>query len=206
MSTKRSSNSTNVGNAGEHLIMAELLARGYHAFMADRGNPSFDLAAILPDQRQVKIRCKTCGTNRTLQYDARKSGEIFLELDPASETDFVALIAPRKGEVFTSRTAEIWILPTVVMDKHLWQMNEEYLTILEHQLPRTTLKFTLQSSGISSTKFNSPPLPRQTDLSHGIQEVGGSIPPGSTILHTIFNILFNALEGVSRGSKRSVTL
>ena len=43
----RLNNSENIGSAGEHLIMAELLARGFHAFMADRSNPVFDIAAIL---------------------------------------------------------------------------------------------------------------------------------------------------------------
>jgi hypothetical protein len=70
----------NIGNAGEHLIMVELLFRGCHAFMADRGNPAFDLTAILLDNRQVKIRVKTCSSNRTIQYNARKSGGVFLQL------------------------------------------------------------------------------------------------------------------------------
>jgi hypothetical protein len=29
--------STSIGNAGEHLVMAELLARGFDAYCADRG-------------------------------------------------------------------------------------------------------------------------------------------------------------------------
>ena len=92
--------SINVGNAGEHLIMAELLARGYHAFMADRGNPAFDAAAILPDGRQVKIRVKTCSTNRTFQYNAKRDGTIFLDYDPSDPTDFCALVAPTDKKEF----------------------------------------------------------------------------------------------------------
>ncbi len=149
--TKTTSNSVNVGNAGEHLIMAELLARGYHAFMADRGNPAFDLAAILPDRRQVKIRCKTCSTNRTFQYSAKKTGEIFLDFDPQDNTDFAALIAPRKAEVFTSRTAEIWIVPTAVMNHSLWQMNAAYFSTPKRDgTPRkqqSTPWFTMQLDG-----------------------------------------------------------
>ena len=44
------------------------------------------------------------------------------------------------------------------------------------------------------------------DLLNGIQEVGGSIPPGSTISENAFRLFFSGLEGVSRGSERSVTL
>jgi len=46
----RSNNRANIGSASEHLIMAELLAREFHAFMADRSNPVFDIAAILQDK------------------------------------------------------------------------------------------------------------------------------------------------------------
>jgi hypothetical protein len=38
--------SANKGNAGEHLVMAELLAKGFDAYFAARNNPSFDLACF----------------------------------------------------------------------------------------------------------------------------------------------------------------
>lgn len=115
-----------IGNAGEHLVMAELLFRGCHAFMADRGNPAFDLAAILTDNRQVKIRVKTCGTNRTVQYNARNSGGVFLQLIDGDDTDFVAVVAPRKAEVFTARSAECWIIPTAIVNANLWDTDAAY--------------------------------------------------------------------------------
>jgi hypothetical protein len=34
--------STSTGNAGEHLVMAELLARGFDAYWADRANLAYD--------------------------------------------------------------------------------------------------------------------------------------------------------------------
>ena len=36
--------SSSRGNAGEHLVMAELLMKNFDAYMADRGNPDFDIA------------------------------------------------------------------------------------------------------------------------------------------------------------------
>ncbi len=36
-------NSTNTGNAGEYLVLAELLAHGHHADLAGRGNATFDI-------------------------------------------------------------------------------------------------------------------------------------------------------------------
>lgn len=38
------------GNVGEHLVMAELLHRGFDAYWADRGNPAFDI--FLPLERE----------------------------------------------------------------------------------------------------------------------------------------------------------
>lgn len=46
---------TNVGNAGEHLVMAELLAQGFHAFMADRANPAFDIS-VYKDRKHSVVR------------------------------------------------------------------------------------------------------------------------------------------------------
>ena len=147
----RNSNSVNIGNAGEHLIMAELLARGFHAFMADRGNPAFDIAVILPDRRQVKLRCKTCSEKRTFLYNAKKTGDIFLEHEPDDPTDFVALIAPQKGQQFTARSAEIWIIPTGLMNTHLWEMNREYFATTKRDgTPRKHQKvpwFTMKLDG-----------------------------------------------------------
>ena len=40
------SRSVHLGNAGEHLVMAHLLAQGFQAFMADRGNPAFDISVV----------------------------------------------------------------------------------------------------------------------------------------------------------------
>jgi len=68
------------------------------------------------------------------------------------------------------------------------------------------LKLNIQSGAITSTELCSLQMDRQIDLSHGMQEVGGSIPPGSTILQVIFDIYFRALMGIWRGSKGLVTI
>jgi hypothetical protein len=144
-------NHVKVGNAGEHLVMAELLFRGCHAFMADRGNPAFDLTAILLDNRQLKIRVKTCGLNRTVQYNSKKSGQVFLELCDDDNTDFVAIVAPRKRQTFTSRSAECWIIPTQILNADLWATDKSYFaTTNRNGSPRKRQKlpwFTLRLDG-----------------------------------------------------------
>ncbi len=47
-----------LGNAGEHLVMAHLLAQGFQAFMADRGNPAFDIS-VVDGSRHSLLRVKT---------------------------------------------------------------------------------------------------------------------------------------------------
>ncbi len=71
--------SVNTGNAGEHLVMAEPLARGYHAFMADWGNPSYDIS-VFKDGKYSLLRVKTT-TNGVIQYSTKKDGKtIFLDM------------------------------------------------------------------------------------------------------------------------------
>lgn len=48
-----------IGNAGEHYVMACLLARGFHAGSADRGNPHFDILVRTKAGEFRAIRVKT---------------------------------------------------------------------------------------------------------------------------------------------------
>ena len=65
--------SVHLGNAGEHLVMAHLLAQNFQAFMADRGNPAFDISVVdghRPPARQTKRRAIT-KADRGEDYSSR---------------------------------------------------------------------------------------------------------------------------------------
>lgn len=109
---------TNVGNAGEHLVMAELLARGFHAFMADRANPAFDIS-VYKDRKHSVVRVKTT-TSASLQWNAKSDDTIFLEM--ARKNDFVAIVVLKSGV----RAADIYIVPTVVADRTLRRCHEHW--------------------------------------------------------------------------------
>jgi hypothetical protein len=63
--------SVNRGNAGEHLVMAHLLALGFQAFHADRGNPAFDISVVDGDRHSL-IRVKTT-TSDSLVWSRKKA-------------------------------------------------------------------------------------------------------------------------------------
>ena len=65
-------NSKNTGNAGEYLVLAELLARGHHAAMAARDNLTFDVITWHAG-RYSSVRVKT-SSDRTFQWTASGPG------------------------------------------------------------------------------------------------------------------------------------
>lgn len=105
-------NSTNTGNAGEHLVAAVLLARGHHAAMADRGNPAYDILSRYKGVSSA-IRVKT-SSSKSFQWTAKSEG-LYLEYDPSDDSDFVVLVAFCGSS--NPRDAEIYVIPTrVVVD------------------------------------------------------------------------------------------
>ncbi len=97
--------SVHLGNAGEHLVMAHLLALGYQAFMADRGNPAFDISVVC-EHRHSLIRVKSTSTNSVV-WTRKKSGATFLDL--REDGDYCCIVDLRKGV----RDSRIYIIPTM---------------------------------------------------------------------------------------------
>jgi hypothetical protein len=111
--------STTKGNAGEHLVMAELLARGFDAYWADRGNPAFDIACFWNlTKRATRLRVKTT-SNSAPVWTAKKTG-IFL--DVRAEGDFVVICDVADG----IRAANIHIAPTQLVEEHLRVNHQTY--------------------------------------------------------------------------------
>lgn len=114
--------SASKGNAGEHLVMAELLARDFDAYWADRGNPAFDIACFWNKTgRATRLRVKTT-SNGAAVWTARKKG-LFIEVQPPN--DFV-VICNIKGGI---RGADIYIVPTPVVEEHLTKNHDLYCSL-----------------------------------------------------------------------------
>ncbi len=119
-----SNNSANTGNAGEFLVLAELLHRHHHAGLAERGNPVFDVITRHGD-RYSSLRVKT-SSSRTFQWTASAPGpgDVALPgLNPNDRTDFVVLVA-FNGE--GPRAAEVYIVPSPVVERALDEIHEHY--------------------------------------------------------------------------------
>ena len=103
---------TALGNAGEHLVMAELLARGYQAFWADRGNTAFDISVVTGSKHSL-IRVKTA-TSTHLQWSTKRDGAIFRQMRRSG--DYVAIVVFKNGLI---RDAKVFVVPTHIVDRDI---------------------------------------------------------------------------------------
>jgi hypothetical protein len=114
--------SSSRGNAGEHLVMAELLMQGFDAYMADRGNPDFDVACGWnATQRMTRLRVKTASDGNAV-WTAKKTGLAFAQIQPRD--DMVVICDLSKG----IRGAEYYIVPTQVIQKALTENHDHYVS------------------------------------------------------------------------------
>lgn len=123
MLQRRSLSSSSIGNAGEHLVIAQLLMRGFHAGLADRGNAAFDVFTRDGDH-QCGLRVKTCthGDAR-VTWSAKRNGEIFLEM---GENDFVVIV---RIPDFDIAQARYWVMPTREIDAILKATHKQWLSL-----------------------------------------------------------------------------
>ena len=101
--------SVQLGNAGEHLIMAHLLELGFQAFQADRANPAFDIS-VVDGSRHCLIRVKAT-RSPSVVWSRKKSGVTFLDL--RARNDYCAIVDFREGIA----RAMIYIVPTLVVQR-----------------------------------------------------------------------------------------
>ncbi|HVY13522.1 MAG TPA: hypothetical protein VHB73_08175 [Alphaproteobacteria bacterium] len=123
---EKNNSSVAKGNAGEHLVMAELLYRGFQAFMADRGNSAYDIS-VFRKGRYSLLRVKTT-TNGCLQYSTKKNGKIFLS--PAKKNDYVVIVnfsdRSKAKSLKGTRKADFYVVPTMEVKKALERAHEHY--------------------------------------------------------------------------------
>ena len=110
------------GNLGEHLVMSELIHQGFHAFMADRDNPAFDVMSLwAASSRRCVLRVKTT-SNHSAVWTVKKSGKIFL--DQQDDDDFVVIVDIGAG----LRDRDIYLVPTGELLKCLENDHAHYVS------------------------------------------------------------------------------
>lgn len=111
-----------VGNAGEALVLAHLLAKGFHAAHTARNSPAFDILARKGDH-YVALRVKS-SRSHAVRYSARPYGSVFLDLRRGDRTDFVVFVLMTKHRL---EGAEFYVVPTVDVNKALRINNAKFL-------------------------------------------------------------------------------
>lgn len=117
--------STQTGNAGEHYVMACLLARGIHAGLADRGNPHFDILVRTKAGEFRALRVKT-SSGSSFQWSAKGEWDPLpgFDKDNPDPRDITVLVA-LNGEPPGPKT-EIYVVPTIRLVEDLNRMTEHY--------------------------------------------------------------------------------
>ena len=105
-----------VGNAGEHLVMAELLIQGFDAYWADRGNADHDIACFWgygANRRSTRLRVKTTKSGTAVWTQKTKHNCVFPNID--GDDDYVVIVNLKEG--IPGR--KIYIAPTQMVEDRL---------------------------------------------------------------------------------------
>jgi hypothetical protein len=114
--------STSRGNIGEYLVMADLLYHDFDAYIGNRNNAAFDIACWSKStNRATRIRVKTT-SNSSAVWTVKKSGEIFLDMQP--DDDFVAIVDIAKG----TKERLTYVVPTSIVLDHLQSGHAFYVS------------------------------------------------------------------------------
>ena len=127
MSNDKSKTAQSVGRIGELSVELELTGRNWLEgnYNSNIQNAAvYDLFAVKKNtKRLLRVKSYSLWNNDfgTIQYNAKKNGEIFLDLDEKNKDDFVILCGVRESKV-----QEYFIIPTQIVSKELKQSNEVY--------------------------------------------------------------------------------
>jgi len=112
---------TIIGNAGEYLVVGELLRREVIAAPAPRNNPGFDVLATTGTVSvNIRVKTKTQAANSWV-WNCKKDGTIFGKL--SNKSDFTILVDLKD----TKTSPEYYILPTTELDRKLRDIFDYWL-------------------------------------------------------------------------------
>ena len=117
--------SVQIGNAGEHYVMACLLARGVHAGMADRGNPHFDILIRTSTGEFRAIRVKTT-RSASFQWTAKDEWDPLPGFDKKNPDvrDISILVAFNDHP--PGPETETYVMPTAQLVEDINRVNHYY--------------------------------------------------------------------------------
>lgn len=111
-----------IGDAGEYVVMSELLKQGVVAALAPRNTPWFDILATKGEKTvRIRVKTKTAGYDGW-QWNIRKDGSVFGNLH--TDDDFVVMV--NLGPV--GALNECFIVPTATVDRWLKEDFDDWLS------------------------------------------------------------------------------
>lgn len=117
--------SVQIGNAGEHYVMACLLAQGIHAGLADRGNPHFDILVRTEAGEFRAVRVKTT-RSASFQWTAKDEWDPLPGFDKDSpDMRDVSVLVAFNGKPPGPDT-EVYVIPTAQLVEDLNRVNSHY--------------------------------------------------------------------------------
>lgn len=117
--------SVRIGNAGEHYIMACLLARGYDAGMADRGNPNFDILVRTPSGDFRALRIKTTNS-ASFQWTAKEEWDPLPGFDRDSPDPLDVSVLVAFNSDLPGISTEVYVIPTARLVDDLNRCHSHY--------------------------------------------------------------------------------
>jgi hypothetical protein len=117
--------SVQIGNAGEHYVMACLLAQGIHAGLADRGNPHFDILVRNKSGDFRAVRVKTT-RGASFQWTAKEEWDPLpgFDKDNPDPQDISVLVA--FNDKPPGRDTELYVIPTARLVEDINRVNRHY--------------------------------------------------------------------------------
>jgi hypothetical protein len=114
---------TLIGNAGEYLVVGELLKRGVIAAPAPRNNPGFDvLATNGVNSLNIRVKAKTEAANSWV-WMCRKDERRTIFKNLGKKSDFTVLVDLKDAQT----PSEYHIVPTIELDRKLRDIFQYWL-------------------------------------------------------------------------------
>ena len=121
---------TITGNAGEYLVVGELLRRDIIAAPAPRNNPGFDVLATNGIKSlNIRVKTKTEAANSWV-WICKKDGTIFKNL--SNKSDFTVLVDLKDAQA----SPEYYIIPTAELNQKLKDIFEYWLKSPSRQVSK----------------------------------------------------------------------
>ena len=117
---------TLIGNAGEYLVVGELLKRRLVAAPAPRNNLDFDVL-VTNGIKSLNIRVKTKSKAASWVWNCKKDGAIFHKL--SEKSDFSVLVDLKDPQT----SPEYYIVPTIELDRRFRDIHEYWLKLPSKQ-------------------------------------------------------------------------